>query len=129
VSPAKKPKAKIKGGGPARQLHSPAPPELIEKLQAIDLRWRAYWDAMPKVTAQDRAALRGPPVRVEVISSSANRSEPKPGSADAWIDMLHSTDWHLCKPKKVWQEASARDPNAPSYSSFLRAFRARRGRK
>jgi hypothetical protein len=94
-----------------RQLRFPAPPELIEKLQALERQGQAYWDAMPKITAQDRALLRKPPARVEVISVPASDNKPvllsdaKPGSAAAWMNELWPNEqWRLLTSKQIFNE-------------------------
>jgi hypothetical protein len=65
------------------------------------------------------------------------KSSPRPGSADAWIEELFSSNWHLLKPKRMHdrivkevekrnKEAQKRDDkNAPQLQTpSLSAFRA-----
>jgi len=54
-------------------------------------------------------------------------SNPKPGSAAAWIDTVcPNGEWRLKSAKAIWREIKACDPEGPSYRAVARELKMRR---
>ena len=54
-------------------------------------------------------------------------SNPKNGSAAAWIDTLcPNGEWRLKSAKAIWRDIKARDYEGPSYTAIARELRNRR---